>query len=123
MESSKLKALKRKKKRVLRIKKKIVGTSERPRICVNKTNTQLYVQLIDDVNSLTLVSMSSLNKEIKKTHKNVSNVDSSKKLGEMISAKCSEAGIKQAILDRRGNKYHGQIASLADVLRENGVQI
>ncbi|MCH9632355.1 MAG: 50S ribosomal protein L18 [Chlamydiae bacterium] len=123
MESSKLKALKRKKKRVLRIKKKIVGTSERPRICVTKTNTQLFVQLIDDVNSLTLVSMSSLNKEIKKTHKNVSNVDSSKKLGEIIAAKCSEAGIKQAILDRRGNKYHGQIASLADVMRENGVQI
>ena len=66
MDSSYLKALKRKQKRVMRIRKKIIGTAQRPRICVNKTNTQLFVQLIDDVNGQTLVSMSSLNKEIKK---------------------------------------------------------
>ncbi len=123
MDSSYLKALKRKQKRVMRIRKKIIGTAQRPRICVNKTNTQLFVQLIDDVNGQTLVSMSSLNKEIKKTHSGTVNKVSAKKLAEMISAKCSEAGIKQAVLDRRGNKYHGQIASLADAMRESGVQI
>ena len=58
MDSSYLKALKRKQKRVMRIRKKIIGTAQRPRICVNKTNTQLFVQLIDDVNGQTLVSMS-----------------------------------------------------------------
>ena len=123
MDTSQLKALKRKQKRVMRIKKKIIGTSQRPRICVNKTNKQLFVQLIDDESSLTLVSMSSLNKEIKKTESGKSNKEVAKKLGEMISAKCVDAGIKQATLDRRGNKYHGQIASLAEVMRENGVQI
>ncbi len=123
MESSQQQAVERKKKRVLRIRKRIFGTAERPRVCVTKTNIQLYIQLIDDVEGKTLVSMSSLSKELKKPNLKSANIESAKKLGEHIAAKCSELGIKQAVLDRRGNKYHGQIASLADALRENGIQI
>lgn len=119
MESSKIKAVKRKKKRVLRIRKKITGTAERPRLCVTKTNTQIFVQLIDDVEGKTLVSMSSLNKDLKKKP----NVQTAKELGSLIAKKCAESGIKQAVLDRRGNKYHGQIASLAEQVRESGIQI
>ena len=119
MERSKLKAIARKQKRVLRIRKRINGTAERPRLCITKTNSQLYVQLIDDVERKTLVSMSSLNKDLKKKP----NVQTAKELGSMIASKCSEKGIKQAVLDRRGNKYHGQIAALANQVRESGVQI
>lgn len=123
MDTSQLKALKRKQKRVLRIRKKINGTSERPRLCVNKTNTQLYVQVINDVDSKTLVSMSSLSKEVKAKHNGKSNVESSKALANLIAAKCVKAGIKKAVLDRRGNRYHGQLAALADAMREHGVEI
>ena len=123
MESSQKQAVERKKKRVLRIRKRIFGTAEKPRVCVTKTNIQLYIQLIDDVEGKTLVSMSSLSKELKQPNLKSANVESAKKLGAYIAAKCSELGIKQAVLDRRGNKYHGQIASLADALRENGIQI
>lgn len=123
MESSQKQAVERKKKRVLRIRKRIFGTSERPRVCVTKTNTQLFIQLIDDSVGNTLVSMSSLSKELKNEKAKSANIATAKQLGELIAAKCSELGIKKAILDRRGNKYHGQIASLTDVLRENGVQI
>lgn len=119
MECSKTKALARKKKRVLRIRKRITGTALRPRLCITKTNRQLFIQLIDDVEGRTLVSMSSLSKDLKKKP----NVKTAKELGSMIAAKCAECGIKQAVLDRRGNKYHGQIASLADQVRESGIQI
>ena len=119
MEKSQLKSIERKKKRILRIRKKIKGTTERPRLCVTKTNKQLSVQLIDDLNGATLVSGTTLSKEIKMNP----SCESAKVLGELIASLCGKKGIKMAVLDRRGNKYHGMIAKLADTVRENGLQI
>lgn len=123
MERSSLKAIERKKKRVLRIRKKISGTATRPRLCITKTNRQLFVQIIDDERGETVVSMSTLSKEFNNSEKSTPNLDHAKQLGAIIAAKCSERGITSAVLDRRGNKYHGQIATLADAMRSAGVQI
>lgn len=122
MESSVLKAIERKKKRVLRIRKKIQGSADKPRVCVNKTNKQLYVQLIDDQNSQTLISLSSLSKQVNKGSK-ACNVETAKEMGVKIAQEVEKKGIKSAVLDRRGNKYHGQIAALTDALREKGIKI
>lgn len=122
METSVLKAIARKKKRVLRIRKKIQGTADKPRICVNKSNKQLFVQLIDDQNSQTLVSLSSLSKQVNKGAK-ACNVETAKEMGSLIAQEVEKKGIKTAVLDRRGNKYHGQIAALTDALREKGIKI
>lgn len=122
MESSVLKAIERKKKRVHRIRKKIQGTADKPRVCVNKSNKQLFVQLIDDQSGMTLVSLSSLNKQINNGAKTC-NIKAAKEMGTWIAQEVEKKGIKSAVLDRRGNKYHGQIAALTDALREKGIKI
>lgn len=123
MESSLRKAIERKKKRVFRIRKKISGTAEQPRVCVTKTNKQMFVQLIDDQKRETIVSLTSLSKDLKESKSSSCNVEIAKKMGTIIATKTLEKGIKRAVLDRRGNKYHGQIAALTDALREKGIQI
>lgn len=120
MESNTLKAQKRKQKRVLRIRKKIFGTSEKPRLCFNKSNHHLTIQVIDDENGLTLASLTTLSKEFKS--KQASKTDLAKVLGEKIAKICTEKGVARAVLDRRGNKYHGVIAAFADAAREKGLQ-
>lgn len=123
MESSLQKAIERKKKRIFRIRKKISGTAVKPRVCITKTNRQLFVQLIDDERHETLVSLTSMSKELKNSKKSSCNVETAKEMGSLIAAMSLEKGIKSAVLDRRGNKYHGQIAALTDSLREKGIQI
>lgn len=120
MENSLLKTVKRKKKRVLRIRKKIIGTPQRPRICVSKSNMHLTVQVIDDSVGLTLVSATSLSKDFKASGSG--RMDIAKKLGTLVGKKCEEKGIKHAVLDRRGNKYHGLVAQVADSARESGLK-
>ena len=104
-----------------RIRKKLSGTSERPRMTVYRSNKQIYVQLVDDVKGVTLLTASSKEKEIaeKKTNK----IEQAKLVGKRVAEKASEKGIKEAVFDRNGYLYHGRIKNLADAARENGLKI
>ncbi len=122
MESSRKHVAKVRKKRVLRLRKRVRGTTEKPRLCVIKTNQNINVQLIDDENSITLASVSTLSKEFKNTEFNKKNQTSAKQLGLKIAEKAKEKSVKKAVFDRSGFKYHGVIAAVADGAREGGLE-
>lgn len=103
----------------IRIRKKISGTSTVPRLAVFKSNNNIYVQAIDDLNQVTLASSSTLSKEVKS--KNLSN-ESAKQVGELLGEKLKDLKIKSAVFDRGGYIYHGRIKSLADGIRDKGIE-
>jgi large subunit ribosomal protein L18 len=105
----------------LRIRKKISGTAERPRIAVFRSNKQIYVQVVDDLNRVTLLSVSSKEKEIA-AKTGIKKTDQAKLVGKSLAAKCKEKGIQDVIFDRSGYKYHGRVKSLADAAREGGLK-
>ena len=107
-------------RRKLTIRKKIIGTSERPRVCATKTNKHLFVQVIDDSTSKTLFSVQTFGKS--KVADKV-NSESAKKVGVSVAEKMKEANLSKAVFDRNGKKYTGVIATLAEAIRENGIQI
>jgi len=112
----------RKKARVrrhLRVRKKISGTTERPRLAVYRSEKNIYAQIIDDINGITLVSASSLDKGFEGVG---SNKDAAKVVGEMVAKKAIEKGIKEVVFDRGGYVYHGRIQNLAEGAREAGLQ-
>jgi len=105
----------------MRIRKKISGTTEKPRLAVFRSNKQIYVQLIDDLNGVTLLAASSKEKEVAdKTV--VKKTEQAKLVGQVLAAKCREKGIETVIFDRSGYKYHGRVKSLADAAREGGLK-
>jgi large subunit ribosomal protein L18 len=104
-----------------RIRKDISGTSEKPRLSVFRSNKGIYVQLIDDVNGKTLVSASSLQKEIT-GKKDISKSEQAKLVGKLIAEKSLEAGIANVVFDRGGYLYHGRVKELADAARESGLK-
>lgn len=122
MESSTLKASKRKKKRIIRIRKRIAGSQDRPRLCFVKSNQHVAVQVIDDVKGLTIASLTSSSKKYKEQDSKMTKVEQAKVLGEEIAKICLDKGIKAAVLDRRGRRYHGAIAKFAAAARDNGLQ-
>lgn len=103
-----------------RVRKKISGAATKPRLSVFRSNTDIYVQLIDDLNGVTLAAASSKDKDIaaQKTNKS----ERSKLVGSAIARKASELGIKDVVFDRGGYLYHGRVKSLADGAREGGLQ-
>ena len=103
-----------------RIRKNIFGTSEIPRLCVFRSNTGIYAQIIDDETRTTLVSASSLDKDLK--IKNGSNVEAAKVVGEALAKKATKAKITKVVFDRGGYLYHGRVKALADAARENGLE-
>ena len=102
------------------IRKKISGTSTKPRLAVFRSNTEIYVQLVDDVNGATLVSASSKDKEIKA--QKGTKVESSKLVGTAVARKASDVGIKEVVFDRGGYLYHGRVKAVAEGAREGGLQ-
>ncbi|MDX9714878.1 MAG: 50S ribosomal protein L18 [Dissulfurispiraceae bacterium] len=110
------------KRRHIRIRKKISGTAERPRLCVFRSLTNIYAQIIDDVKGVTIVAASSQDKEIKETKGHKGNVDAAKKVGALVAAKAQKAGIKSVVFDRGGYVYHGRIKALAESARETGLE-
>lgn len=114
--SSKAKEARRK----LSIRKKVIGDASRPRICATKTNANLFVQVVDDAEGKTLFSVQTFGKNAVGT---TSNVESAKVIGTEVAKKLVEKNIKCAVFDRNGKKYTGVIATLADSIREGGVQI
>ena len=107
------------KRRHTRVRTKISGTPERPRLCVYRSNKNLFVQVVDDVNATTLVSASTLDKEVKEKHANVA---AAEELGKLIAKRAKENKIETIVFDRSGYLYHGVIKALAEAAREAGLK-
>ena len=105
-----------------RVRAKISGTADRPRMCVTRSNSNLYVQLVDDKTATTLLGVSTLGADFKATGKNGANVEGATAMGEIVGKKCLEAGIDNVVFDRGGNIYHGRIKALAEAAREAGLK-
>ena len=102
-----------------RIRAKIAGTAQKPRLSVFRSNRDIYVQLIDDVNSVTIAAASSKEKDIVAQAGN--KVEKSKLVGQSIARKAKELGIENVVFDRGGNLYHGRVKAVADGAREGGL--
>ena len=105
-------------RRHARVRNKISGTAERPRLCVFRSNSHLYAQIIDDVTANTLIAASTLDKEVKTKH---SNKEAAKEVGALVAKRALEKNIKQVVFDRSGYIYHGVIKELAEAAREGGL--
>ena len=106
-------------RRHIRVRRKISGTAERPRLCVYRSNTNIYAQVIDDVAGKTLVSASTLDKEVK-TKK--ANKEAAKEIGSLIAKRAKDAKISNVVFDRGGYVYHGVVKELAEAAREGGLE-
>ena len=104
-----------------RIRSKISGTGETPRLSVFRSNKQIYAQIIDDEKKSTLVSASSLDKSLKL--ENGGNVEAAKAVGKLLAEKAKKAKITKVVFDRGGYLYHGRVQALAEAARENGLEI
>ncbi len=102
-----------------RIRKKVFGTPERPRMTVFRSNRHIYVQIIDDTKGHTLVAASSLEKELR--DQKLPMTEMAKKVGALVAKRALEKGITKVVFDRNGYKYHGRIKALADAAREQGL--
>ena len=105
-----------------RVRKDLYGTPERPRLCVFRSNKNISVQIIDDVNGVTLVAASSLDKELKGEIGNGGNKEAAKKVGETLAKRALAKGIEEVCFDRGGFLYHGRVAELAASAREAGLK-
>ena len=109
-------------KKHMKIRKRFSGTAERPRLAVFRSNNHVYAQVIDDVAGKTLVSASTLEKDIKAELKNTDDTDAATKVGEVVAKRALEKGIKAVVFDRGGYIYHGKVKALADAAREAGLE-
>lgn len=109
------------KRKHLRVRKKVFGTPERPRLSVYKSLNHIYAQVIDDTKGKTLAAASTLSPEIRGEVKGKKNVAAAQMVGRLIAKKALERGIKKVVFDRGGYLYHGRIAALADAAREQGL--
>jgi len=105
-----------------RVRTRLVGTPERPRLNVYRSVAHIYAQVIDDRGGRTIVSASSVDKETKKNLKGGGNIASAKAVGKVIADRAKAAGVTQVVFDRGGYKYHGRVKALADAAREAGLK-
>jgi large subunit ribosomal protein L18 len=105
-----------------RIRRRIEGTVERPRLCVYRSLGHIYAQVIDDLGQRTLASASSLDKETRTQIKGGGNIAAAKIVGKSVAQRALAAGIKQVVFDRGGYSYHGRVEALANAAREAGLQ-
>ncbi len=112
---------KRRQRIKFRIRKRISGTAERPRLCVFRSNKQIYAQLVDDVNGKTLMAASSQEKEIA-GKEGINKTEQASLVGESIAKKAIDAGMSEVIFDRGGYLYHGRVKSLAEAARKGGLK-
>jgi large subunit ribosomal protein L18 len=108
-------------RRKKRFSKKIRGTPERPRLCVYRSNKHIFAQIIDDEQDATLVSASTLSKEIAGALEKTGDVEAAKSVGKLIARKAQEKNIKKIVFDRNGFIFHGRVKALADAAREVGL--
>ena len=105
-----------------RVRRKITGTTQRPRLCVFRSANNIYAQIIDDTNRVTLAAASSLEAEVKGAVNHTGNKEAARKVGELIAKKAVEKGITEVVFDRGGYLYHGRIQELAEGAREAGLK-
>ena len=105
-----------------RVRRKITGTTQRPRLCVFRSSNNIYAQIIDDTNRVTLVAASSLEADVKGAVNHTGNKEAAKLVGEMVAKKAVEKGITEVVFDRGGYIYHGRIKELAEGAREAGLK-
>ena len=110
------------KKRKVRIRKRVHGTLERPRMCVFRSGKHIYAQIINDIEGRVIVSASSLTKEFQEKAKKGSSIESAKIVGAIIADKALAKDLSQVVFDRNGYLYHGRIKALADAAREGGLK-
>ena len=103
-----------------RVRAKVSGTKEMPRLNVFRSNSNIFAQIIDDEASKTLVSASSIDKELKL--ENGGNIEAATKVGELLATRAKKAKIKKVVFDRGGYLYHGRVKALAEAARENGLE-
>jgi len=104
-----------------RVRKKVEGKAERPRMSVFRSNKHINVQLIDDLKGQTMIAASSRNKEVIAEEPKTKS-EQAKSVGKLVAARAKEAGIENVVFDRNGYKYHGRIKALADAAREGGLK-
>ncbi|MCR5670642.1 MAG: 50S ribosomal protein L18 [Butyrivibrio sp.] len=109
-------------KKHMRIRNRFSGNAERPRLAVFRSNNHVYAQVIDDVAGKTLVSASTLEKDIKAELKNTDDIEAATKVGDVVAKRALEKGIKAVVFDRGGYIYHGKVKALADAAREAGLE-
>ena len=109
------------KRRHARLRKRISGTAERPRLVVTRSNKHMVAQVVDDTKGITLVSANTMNAEFEGFEG--TKVEAARKVGELIAAKAQAAGITAVVFDRGGNKYTGRVAAVADGAREGGLAL
>ena len=109
-------------RRHFRVRKKIFGTPERPRLNVFRSSKEIYVQLIDDFRGNTLASASSIDQELRPSMKGLSNMEQAQKVGQTIAERAQKIGINQVVFDRGGYKYSGRIKAMAEAAREGGLE-
>jgi large subunit ribosomal protein L18 len=102
-----------------RVRKKVHGTAERPRLAVFRSNKHISAQVIDDTTGRTLASASSLEADLRGRG---GNIEGAKKVGELLAGRAKDAGVTQVVFDRGGYRYHGRVASLADAARTSGLE-
>ena len=105
-----------------RVRRKVFGTPQRPRLCVFRSSNNIYAQIIDDTNRVTLVAASSLDEDVKGAVNHTGNKEAAKMVGEMVAKKAVEKGITEVVFDRGGYIYHGRIKELAEGAREAGLK-
>ncbi|PDO11324.1 MAG: 50S ribosomal protein L18 [Candidatus Reconcilbacillus cellulovorans] len=109
------------KRRHRRIRKKVFGTPERPRLNVFRSLKHMYAQIIDDTRGVTLAAASTLDKALRDRIENGGNVESARLVGELVAKRALEKGITKVVFDRGGYKYHGRVKALAEAAREAGL--
>jgi large subunit ribosomal protein L18 len=110
------------KKRHSRVRKKVTGTSDKPRLNVFRSVKHIYAQVIDDASGATLIAASSADKELKGKVITGGNIEAAKTVGQLIAKRSSDKGIAQVVFDRGGYLYHGRVKALADAAREGGLK-
>lgn len=119
---AKLSRNEQRKKRHQRLRKKVVGMPNKPRLNVFRSLSHIYAQVIDDLKGETLVAASSLEDEVKSKSGDLTKTEQARLVGELVAERASEAGVKAVIFDRGGYKYHGRIKALAEGAREGGLE-
>lgn len=109
-------------KRHLRVRRKITGTAERPRLNIFRSAKHMYVQVIDDTKGVTLASASTLDKEVREGIANGGNVEAAAKIGSLIAERAKAKGVSRVVFDRGGYLYHGRVQALAEAAREAGLE-
>ena len=105
-----------------RVRGKVSGTPARPRLCVTRSNSNIYVQIVDDVAHKTLCGVSTLGPEFKASGKSGATIEGAAALGEIVGKKALENGVTEIVFDRGGHLYHGRVQALADAAREAGLK-